>query len=139
MHWAAQLVGLPYLEGAQGPHAFSCWGLVRHVFRGHFGIEFPDVVIAAELESPRDDGPNVRAIKAAARCSRMAPRAAGADPQHGDIVLLRSLTRLHCGVVLRLNGRLMVLHSHHSAGVVLDHWRDAIAGMSVELWGARES
>ena len=35
-------VGLPYREGARGPDAFDCYGLVSAVFRAVRGIELPD-------------------------------------------------------------------------------------------------
>lgn len=59
---------------------------------------------------------------------------AGSPPLDGDIVIMRSLVRLHCGLVVRLNGGLRVLHSSHGAGVVIEHWRDAVEGMTYELW-----
>lgn len=64
----------------------------------------------------------------------MRPVAGGLPPEDGDIVIMRSLVRLHCGLVVRLNGGLRVLHSSHDRGVVVDHWRDAVEGMEWELW-----
>jgi cell wall-associated NlpC family hydrolase len=35
-------VGLPYREGARGPDAYDCYGLVAAVFRGLRGVDLPD-------------------------------------------------------------------------------------------------
>lgn len=127
-HWAAGYPGLPYRAGADGPDAFDCWGLVRHVFRHRFGIEFPPVIVG-------DDGAdNVKAIKQSARVSGMRPLPAGTPPAEGDIVIMRSRVRLHCGVALELAGRVCVLHAAHECGVVRQNWRDATEGMTVDLW-----
>lgn len=132
-HWADPFIGKPHAENAYGPDAFSCWGLVRAVFARVHGIDFPIVrVHSDDLSPPNLD--NVAAIKGAARVSGMRPMPAGSLPRPDDIVLLRSLVRLHCGVVLRANGRLQVLHSAHGTGVVIQPWRDAIEGMTPELW-----
>lgn len=64
----------------------------------------------------------------------MRPAGEGSLPQDGDIVIMRSLVRLHCGLVVRLNGGLRVLHAAHDRGVVVEHWRDAVEGMTWELW-----
>ncbi len=130
-HWASRYVGAPYERGAGGPDAFSCWGLVRHVFLHVHGIAFEDVEID---ESAPASSSNARAILACARAASMRPMPAGTPPQDGDIVILRSLIRLHCGLVVRLNGGLRILHAAHDRGVVVDHWRDGVEGMKWELW-----
>lgn len=130
-HWAASYVGAPYKPGASGPDRFSCWGLVRHVFLHVHRVVFADVDIdEAAPASPE----NARAILACARAARMRRMPAGTQPADGDIVILRSQVRLHCGLVLRVNGGIRVLHAAHETGVVLEHWRDAVEGMSAELW-----
>lgn len=130
-HWAWSYVGLPHAPGADGPDAFSCWGLVRHVFRSVHGIVFAPV--AVHENAPASPG-NARAILACARASRMRRMPDGTPPADGDIVIMRSLVCLHCGMVVRANGGLRVLHSSHVTGVVLEHWRDAVDGMTWELW-----
>jgi cell wall-associated NlpC family hydrolase len=37
-----QYIGLPYCEGARGPDAFDCYGLVAAVYRDVRGIVLPD-------------------------------------------------------------------------------------------------
>jgi cell wall-associated NlpC family hydrolase len=131
--WVEAYVGLPHARDPQGdgPEAFSCWGLVRHVFREVHGIVFAPVAVKDGAPSSPE---NARAILACARASAMRRMPDGTLPADGDIVIMRSLVRLHCGLVVRANGGLRVLHSSHEAGVVLEQWRDATAGMFTELW-----
>lgn len=130
-HWAAAYVGAPYEPGACGPDRFYCWGLVQHVFRVVHGVAFGDIAID---ESAPASPENSRAILACARAAAMRPVPPGVPAEDGDIVILRSAIRLHCGLVIRVNGGLRVLHATHATGVVLEHWRDAVAGMEWELW-----
>lgn len=132
-HWARQYIGRPWAPDADGPDRFSCWGLVRHVFRTRHAIEFPHVAVA-ELDDKTLD--NVAAIKQAARASGMRPlsQRQQLQPIDEDIILMRSLLKLHCGLVVAANGRIGVLHSAHAVGVAWEPWRDAVAGMSYELW-----
>lgn len=131
--WVGAYVGLPHARDphGDGPEAFSCWGLVRHVFRTVHGIVFQPVAVS---ESAPSSPQNARAILACARAASMRRLPDRTKPADGDIVIMRSLVRLHCGLVVRANGGLRVLHSSHDAGVVLEHWRDATAGMATELW-----
>ena len=131
--WVAAYVGLPHARDphGDGPDAFSCWGLVRHVFRHVHGIVFAPV--AVNDGAPRSTE-NARAILACARASAMRRVPDGTPPADGDIVIMLSLVRLHCGLVVRANGGLRVLHASHESGVVLEHWRDAAGGMTTELW-----
>ncbi len=135
-HWAARYIGRPHSRAGEGPDAFSCWGLVRSVFARERGIAFPQLEVGDDI---RGDGANVQAIKASARASGFRRLDQSVAPADGDIVVMRSEIRLHCGLVLRVNGGIRVLHSSHERGVVLEHWRDAVAGMSVELWGVRDA
>lgn len=130
-HWAHAYVGLPYASAADGPDRFSCWGLVRDVFRSVHGVEFADVRID---ESAPASIENSRAIFSCARAASMRRVAGQPAPMDGDIVIMRSQVRLHCGLVIRANGGLRVLHAEHSRGVVVDHWRDAVEGMTWEIW-----
>lgn len=129
MHWARKYVGKPWAADGNGPARFSCWGLVRCVFLTRHGVQFPAVAVGSDQPSPE----NVTAIKQAARASGMRPLPASAAAD-GDIVLMRSLGRLHCGYVIEDMGRAKVLHSSHERGVVCEPWADATEGMEVELW-----
>lgn len=130
-HWAARYVGAPYEADAAGPDAFSCWGLVRHVFRHVHQIAFEPVAVD---ETAPASAANARAILVCARAAAMRRVPGAGQPADGDIVIMRSVVRLHCGLVVRVNGGIRVLHAAHGAGVVLEHWRDATEGMTWELW-----
>lgn len=132
--WVRNYVGRQHAPDGDGPARFSCWNLVRHVFRNELGIDMPPLVVAIEpISEPLLD--NVAAIKQAARVSGMRRvNDMHQQPFPNDIVLLRSQVRLHCGVVVRANGRICVLHAAHDLGVVCQPWAEAIEGMTPELW-----
>ena len=135
-HWAARYIGRPHSRAGVGPDSFSCWGLLRDIFLREKGVHFPNLEIGDGI---RGDSENVQAIKASARASGFRRLERDFAPCDGDIVIMKSVVRLHCGLVLRVNGGMRVLHSSHERGVVLDHWSDAVAGMTVELWGIRNA
>jgi len=41
MMWWDKYVGLPFKDGARGPHEFDCWGIVQSSYRDHCGIDLP--------------------------------------------------------------------------------------------------
>jgi hypothetical protein len=47
-HWAEKFIGMPWVNGAQGPDSFDCWGFVRHVYRVERGIDLPILEIDAD-------------------------------------------------------------------------------------------
>lgn len=67
-------VGLPYQDGARGPDAFDCWGLVRWVLAREFGVELPeynygmdrasrwDAIVEAESGFRQVEGPEPGAV-----------------------------------------------------------------------------
>lgn len=124
-------VGRQYADDGVGPHAFSCWGLVRHVFKARLGIELP--AIALNRDAPACPG-NVAAIKQAARVAGMRPLDNLIEPVEMDVLLLSAATTLHCGVIVVANKRLCLLHANHVDGVVCEPWRFAVGGMQVQLW-----
>jgi len=114
-HWAASYVGLPWVNGGQGPQAFDCWGLVRHVERQHFGIELPIISVEAA---------DLRAVMAAfdGHAERAHWRLVD-FPRDGDAVLLgrgRKKHAVHCGVVVAGS----VLHALQGAGVICQSIRE---------------
>lgn len=46
-HWALDYLGKPWVNGAQGPEAYDCWGLVRAVYLRRRGIALPVVEVDA--------------------------------------------------------------------------------------------
>lgn len=52
--WWNDLVGIPFEEKGRSPAAFDCWGLVRHVYKQHKGIELPSYLEVYETTDDRD-------------------------------------------------------------------------------------
>jgi len=108
-HWAGQYVGLPWQAGAQGPEAFDCWALVRHVLAQHFGIAVPPVEVDAfdlravvRTFSDHDEHARWRQVDSA---------------RNGDVILFgrsRIKPPVHCGVAV--DGG--VLHALQGLGVI---------------------
>jgi cell wall-associated NlpC family hydrolase len=59
MDWVFPLLGKPWQVGAEGPDAFDCWGLCRHVYRTILGVELPP---SPHVIKSTDPGPVTRAI-----------------------------------------------------------------------------
>jgi len=51
--WVYRYLGKPWMPGAKGPDAFSCWGLVQAVYLERFGIDLPDFA-PADWQNLRD-------------------------------------------------------------------------------------
>jgi cell wall-associated NlpC family hydrolase len=102
-------VGLPYQEGARGPDAFDCYGLVAAVLRAVRGIDLPDWY--ADASGPQSAS---RAISAA-----LAGEVAGgrsvlvADPADFDVAVVGSNHRPHHVGVVYQGG---VLHASKAFG-----------------------
>ena len=129
-HWALDLIGKPWREGACGPDAFNCWGLVQHVFLERLGIEMPQVDVT-QADTPE----NAAAIRRASEVSGWRP-SGDAAPKEDDIVLMMSPTGRHVGVMVRANGRLGLLHSLEGVGVCFQRLEDLPAHgfCRVEFW-----
>lgn len=88
-------VGLPYREGARGPDAYDCYGLVAAVFRAVHGVELPDWY----QDTPGQQGAS-RAISAALAGEIAGGRSVKVDwpreyPRDYDIAIVGSDTRPH--------------------------------------------
>jgi cell wall-associated NlpC family hydrolase len=129
MHWAADLIGAPYERGAQGPDAWDCWSLTRHVFAARYGIVMP--VIAIDDAS----ADNVRAIRQAAHASGWRP-AHDDKPRDGDVALMRNLLgERHVGVIVEADGALGLLHAVQGPGVCFEALAAVRMGFSgLEVW-----
>lgn len=40
-HWSQKYIGKPWVNGARGPDAFDCWGLLWFIYKHELGIELP--------------------------------------------------------------------------------------------------
>jgi hypothetical protein len=118
IHWAAQYIGRPWVP----PN--GCWTFVREVFANHYGITLPEIT----------DSNNAHTIRAASDDSGMRPAPLDAKPEEGDLCIMRSPLRLHAGVCVIASGRIGVLHSTRDTGVIWEPWREAVAGMTAQLW-----
>ena len=129
MHWAADLIGLPWEVGAQGPDAYNCFGLVREAVRRALGVEMPLV----DVEDGSAD--NVQAIKRAADAGGWR-LVGGLAPAEHDIVLMHGPDGRHVGFMVRADGRLLLLHSMEGAGVVAQPLHDVAAAgfQGFEVW-----
>lgn len=100
-------IGMPYIEGGQGPDAFDCMGFFRMVQGKHFGIEVPTII------APDYDDPNV-----VASCFNNEERENWYKvqvPQHGDAVMVHR--PLHIGLWVDEDGG-GVLHCVKDIGVI---------------------
>lgn len=116
MHWALNLIGLPYKLGASGPDEFDCWGLVRWVFENVHGIQMP--VIQVGQTDPSTPA-NLAAIRQAALVSGWRPTPLGSIAIENDILLMTGLEGRHVGVMVAANGGLFFLHCIDRVGVCL--------------------
>jgi len=114
------LLGIPYLAGAERPDGADCWGLVRLASRQLFDRELPDIGRRGDPWT-HARRPSVGAWRRVA--GRVLP---------GDVVLLRMPGRtLHCGIVLEPGRMLHVLEGGTSRvdRLECDPWRGAIVGI----------
>jgi cell wall-associated NlpC family hydrolase len=102
----AAYVGKPYRLGAEGPDAFDCRGLVRHVLRHHFGLDIPSLPVADGLTALWHE-------KIAERTWETVEH-----PREGDGVIMRGGDDPHVGVYLTSPGA-GVLHAFGGAGQVV--------------------
>lgn len=102
-------IGLPYREGARGPDAFDCYGIVAAVLRAARGVALPDWYQAA----PGQQGAS-RAISAALAGEIDGGRTERVDnPQDYDIAIVGSTRRPHHVGVFVSGG---VLHASRAFG-----------------------
>lgn len=123
MHWATELIGKRYARGAQGPDAFDCWGLVRHVLGTHYGIAVP------AFEAPEDWAAANRLMTTAAELQNWTQVPGLAEGQ--VVFMARRLHPVHVGVCIVASGRLAVLHCAGPAGVLCQR----TAGLQAAGWG----
>jgi len=92
MHWAQNLIGLPW-----SPEQ-NCWWLVRKIFRDRLQIELPE------------EAAGVLILAGAAHDTGLRPHEGLG--QADDLVLMRFRDgRRHVGVMVQANGKVGVLHN----------------------------
>ncbi|MCA3575530.1 MAG: C40 family peptidase [Aestuariivirga sp.] len=104
-------IGLPYRDGARGPDAYDCYGIVAAVLKAVKGLELPDWHAAAATPQAAS-----RAIAAALAGEVAGGRVlAVVDPADWDIAIVGSTFRPHHVGVFFGGG---VLHASRAFGSV---------------------
>ncbi len=88
---ADAFIGLPYREGARGPDAYDCYGIVAAFLKAVRGVELPDWY----QDAPGPQGAS-RAISAALAGECAGGRSVRVEnPQDCDIAIVGSASRPH--------------------------------------------
>lgn len=109
MHWASNLIGLPYaVAGCDPGEGFNCWSFVRYVQYRFYGRTLPEI-------------PNSEHYADIVRTFRDHPERERWDitgqPHDGDLVLLsRRNHPCHIGIFLNVDGG-GILHCASQVGV----------------------
>jgi hypothetical protein len=100
-HWAEHYLAAPYVDGARGPVAYDCWGLVREVRHLHCGKSLLESWGHVRNDNPRDF---TRAYEKESTQLRKC------GPEHGAIAsVFRGRICCHVAVVVEIDAQLMVL------------------------------
>jgi cell wall-associated NlpC family hydrolase len=113
------LIGAPFAYGGRGPDAFDCYGLVRELYRRHFGVTLPDYT------TPENgNGAKISALMA---CQMNLWQEV--TPQPGAVLLMRIAGNSHCAFQL---DPLYLIHAWDGSKSVvverIDTWRHRIQG-----------
>ena len=95
--WAADYIGIPFVEKGRDRAGCDCWGLVRLVLAERFGLELPSY--ADEYESLEDLGAIVELIGGAQEGGAWR-RIAAEETRAGDLAVLRGVPVPHIGIVI---------------------------------------
>lgn len=122
-----ELIGAPWVEGAEGPQGFYCWGLCRYVWRHLRGVELPEVV-GVNTDSALDVA---RAVLSHSRNGAHWEHVS--KPRRLDIVVMGGCKHaVHLGVYLD-DDEPGVLHAERGAGVRFTPLR-MLTYSTVEFW-----
>lgn len=106
-------LGIPWQEGARGPEAYDCWGLLMHILNKFYCREIPEI----PLEHPELCMAIAKENFESGKWTQVT------EPLDGDAVLLRGGLRPHVGIWLE-NDQGGVLHSMNGMGVLFSSMRD---------------
>lgn len=125
------LIGRPWVKMAEGPSSFDCWGLARHVQKGLFNRNLPEV----DRSYSRLPLPVVRELFV----KHLGPDEWEEQPSfsHGALVLMGSAAvPTHAGVFLSIPpGPGSVLHCREGYGVMFENIDGlTVAGFSRFRW-----
>lgn len=128
-HWAMQYLGKPWASGAQGPDAFDCWSLVRHVQLKEFNRELPIIMVDG-----LDSSAIINTFKTHNEYANWQQVQA---PEEGDCVITKSSPNRpeHVGVWVNVDGG-RILQAVYGSGVVLVSLRATrkLIGQHLEYW-----
>jgi cell wall-associated NlpC family hydrolase len=125
-HWAIRYIGLPWVNGGQGPDSFDCWGFFRYVQKENYGISVPII------ETDADDYRQV--ARTFADSQERAKWIRKQTPECGDAVLLaHARYPSHVGVYVDVDGG-GVLHCVRGEGVVFS----TMTALKLSGWGRIE-
>lgn len=103
-------VGKPWTADGMGPDAFSCWGLVRHIYEKYKGVKLNNYLNACGLVARE----RAEVIEKEAGDSWTLIQ----NPEHLCVVVLAKNKLVHhVGIYLQL-GAGVVLHSHRGCGAI---------------------
>lgn len=128
-HWAMEYLGKPWESGAQGPHAYDCFAMVRAVQRDIFSRELPLIVV---------DALNTQIVQSAFLQAEHYVQWRQVDaPEEGDCVITKSSPNKpeHVGVWVDVDGG-RILQAVFGSGVVLVSPRATrkLIGQHIEYW-----
>lgn len=113
------LVGKPYREGANGPDAFDCYGLVRHTM-GAAGLFLLPTIARPEGERPCGEAIG----RALSEHPELGAWRKVAEPEEWDVAVMANVQerRRHIGLCVRLKGCFWVIHAQDAPvnRVILD-------------------
>lgn len=115
--WAADYVGIPYVDKGRLRTGADCWGLVRLVLADVFHVDLPSYT---ECYADGMDWPAIGTAVAAGLREGWQPTQ---QPRAGDLVMLNIARRpWHCGVMLT---SLHFLHAAPGDSAVIDRLDNA--------------
>jgi cell wall-associated NlpC family hydrolase len=126
LHWAFDYIGRPWVNGAQGPDSFDCWGFFRFIQINHFALDVPLIEIDA-------DNFKVVAQKIMSDDERGNWASVSLPTQGCAVLMAHSKYPSHVGVWLDVDGG-GVLHCIRGEGVVFS----TISSLKTCGWGRVE-
>ena len=99
LHWAYEYLGKPYVEGANGPDSYDCWGLVREVCAKQIDCQMPLINVGR-----KDNQPAI--AKALRGWSKVNP-----PYVENDVLTMKNAYGRHVGICIKANGKVMFLHA----------------------------
>lgn len=121
-HWTYELLGIPWSPDGVTLETFSCWGLLRYVYKTQKGIELPEVQ-GFDFSSILDCRKAVE--------SSIPSWVRTKTPKNLSAVALSRSTKFvhHVGIWLEADGG-VILHCHEVSGVVIE----TPASMAAQGW-----